>query len=180
MLFCYIVFFFLIGSSYGVFLVSFSRKSNYSLLAGRRAVLVLLRYEVFLFILISFVLTKKGGAPFITLFTIGGGVLYFLGIMNELGRLPFDFVEGERELIRGFSIERGGVLFIFVTLGEYTIITVQCLVFSHIFSPGFFFPLLFLVLLARSRLPRVRYDHLIGLCWKKLFPFRVLLSVCNI
>jgi len=42
-----------------------------------------------------------------------------LFILVELGRAPIDFRERERELVRGYNLEFGGVLFILFFLSEY-------------------------------------------------------------
>lgn len=60
-------------------------------------------------------------------------VLLFIRIVAELNRIPFDFIEGESELVSGFNIEyiRGGFTLIF--LSEYIIILILGILFSFIF-----------------------------------------------
>jgi len=40
-------------------------------------------------------------------------------VLAESNRAPIDFAEGESELIRGFNLETGGVVFTLLFLGEY-------------------------------------------------------------
>lgn len=58
--------------------------------------------------------------------------------MVETNRAPFDFAEGESELVSGFNIEyiRGGFTLIF--LAEYIIILILGILFSLIFIGGSF------------------------------------------
>jgi NADH:ubiquinone oxidoreductase subunit H len=89
-----------------------------------------------------------------------------LMVITELNRPPFDFREGERELVRGFNLEYGGYLFVLLFLREYGFL----LFFSYLLSVLVFFGsilyylLLMLGLLSiRRRFPRYRYDKLMGL-----------------
>ena len=92
--------------------------------------------------------------------------------LAETNRTPFDFAEGERELVSGFNIEyrRGGFALIF--LAEYSRILFISILFVLIYIGGynlriiFYFKLIFISFLfiwVRGTLPRYRYDKLIYL-----------------
>lgn len=46
-------------------------------------------------------------------------VCFMLCCLAERMRTPFDFVEGERELVSGFNTEYRGIMFVLIFLGEY-------------------------------------------------------------
>lgn len=96
----------------------------------------------------------------------------------ETNRAPFDLLEGERELIRGFNIEIGSLSFVFLFLREYGIILVIAFIATlairgeiRIIRLGLACFLLFI----RRCLPRVRYDILIRIIWQSILPTVVLI-----
>lgn len=46
-------------------------------------------------------------------------VIWFVSCVAETHRAPFDFAEGESELVSGFNIEYGGVGFAILFIAEY-------------------------------------------------------------
>ena len=86
-------------------------------------------------------------------------------ILAELGRAPFDFAEGESELVSGYNVEFGSVAFVLLFLGEYG----SLLFFSVLSSVIFFNFSLFisylvfrLLVFIRRAYPRFRYDFMMG------------------
>lgn len=176
---------------YTVIIAGWSSNSNYALLGGLRAVAQTISYEVRLaLILLSFIFLV-GGYNFLN-FIIYQQYVWFLVIcfplalvwfassLAETNRTPFDFAEGESELVSGFNIEyrRGGFALIF--LGEYARILFISILFSVIFLGSDIYSLFFFIKLSivsfifiwiRGTLPRFRYDKLMYLAWKSFLPF---------
>lgn len=186
--------FFLCCTSLGVYTViiaGWSSNSNYALLGGLRAVAQTISYEVSLaLVLLSFVFLIGGYNILIFykyqlfiwfLFIIFPIALVWFRIsLAETNRTPFDFAEGESELVSGFNVEyrRGGFALIF--LAEYASILFMRILFCVIFLGSDVFSLLFYVKLTfisfifiwvRGTLPRFRYDKLMYLAWKRFLPF---------
>ncbi len=83
----------------------------------------------------------------------------------ELNRAPFDFSEGESELVRGYNVEYGSSGFVLFFLKEYG----SLLFFSTFSSMLFFnsrnfvtFMMFTMIVYLRRRLPRFKYDLLIS------------------
>lgn len=185
---------FLLRSNYGVFfllaalggrvytslLTGVNSFSKFALVGGIRSSAQTVSYEICLAIFIfSFLIVWRSfslsfsGLGFWVFF-----IFWFVLIISETNRAPFDFAEGESELIRGFNIEFGRSGFVFLFLGEYGMILF--LSFFGFFILGFCRFLVtsvlrFLVVLVRSTLPRFRYDFLMGLSWFLLLPASVLI-----
>lgn len=78
-------------------------------------------------------------------------ILWLISCVAETNRTPFDFSEGESELVSGFNIEYGRFLFALLFIREYGIILFfrgfrRVLFFGLRFSQGF--RILFIILIA--------------------------------
>lgn len=192
------VLFFFCCLSFGVYIVllaGWSSNSIYGLLGSLRAVAQTISYEValvlillcVLFILESFnlyffeVFQQKSWFIFIFLFI---AFIWVVSILAETNRTPFDFAEGESELVSGFNIEYGAGGFALIFLAEYArILFIRiffCLVFlgSTVYSFLFFLKLSFVsffFIWVRGAFPRYRYDKLIFMVWKSYLPISLIL-----
>lgn len=99
-------------------------------------------------------------------------VVWLVTVLAETNRAPFDFAEGESELVSGFNVEYGAGAFALLFLAEYGSILVMSIFSSVVFIGGFgffFFSVFlgrlisFFILWVRGRFPRMRYDRLIAL-----------------
>nr|QNE85582.1 NADH dehydrogenase subunit 1 [Pegomya bicolor] len=186
--------FFLCCTSLGVYTVmiaGWSSNSNYALLGGLRAVAQTISYEVSLaLVLLSFIFLIDGYN--MLMFYKYQMFIWFLFIMfpmalvwfsislAETNRTPFDFAEGESELVSGFNVEYSSGGFALIFLAEYAMILFMSMLFcimflgSDIFSFFFFMKLCFISFMfiwVRGTLPRFRYDKLMYLAWKSFLPF---------
>lgn len=137
-------------------------------------------YEVSLIFMVIFPFGVIGGLNLSYLNYYGYGVLV-VGVFSlfvmwvvicicETNRSPFDFAEGERELVSGFNLEYGALQFALLYLGEYGMIVFLSYLSGRCFICGLF-PVnvvssLFIVLIylwVRGTLPRFRYDLLMEL-----------------
>jgi NADH-ubiquinone oxidoreductase chain 1 len=110
------------------------------------------------------------------------GLVWVVLLLAETNRTPFDFAEGESELVSGFNIEYASIGFVLIFLREYASIimfsTLSIVVFfnSQVFSPTTAILSLFITtlwVLIRATLPRYRYDKLINVAWKRYLPIRL-------
>ena len=117
-------------------------------------------------------------------------IIFFIASTAEMNRPPFDLAEGESELGGGFHTEYSSIRFSLFFLAEFmNTITMSAVVVTLFFGgpdgPGFHFlswlwPILwfsaktavfcYIQVWIRASLPRLRYDQLMELGWKKLIP----------
>nr|YP_009992944.1 NADH dehydrogenase subunit 1 [Felderimyia fuscipennis]QNO34154.1 NADH dehydrogenase subunit 1 [Felderimyia fuscipennis] len=186
--------FFLCITSLGVYTVmvaGWSSNSNYALLGGLRAVAQTISYEVSMaLILLSFVFLIGGynilGFYYyqyyiwFLLILLPMGLVWFCICLAETNRTPFDFAEGESELVSGFNVEYSSGGFALIFMAEYASILFMSMLFCVIFMGCDLFNVMFYLKLsvisfvfiwARGTLPRFRYDKLMYLAWKCFLPF---------
>lgn len=191
---------------YGVLLAGWSANSKYAFLGSLRSTAAMISYELILSSAILIIILLTGSLNFITIIEIQESIwfiipllpvfiFYFISILAETSRTPFDLQEAESELVAGFFTEHSSVPFVFFFLGEYSSIVLFSCITAILFLGGYNFPELFindfvlniqslilgiktcifcfLFVLFRATLPRLRYDQLISLCWLNLLPICV-------
>uniref|UniRef100_UPI0030FF13DD NADH dehydrogenase subunit 1 n=1 Tax=Prodasineura croconota TaxID=1407214 RepID=UPI0030FF13DD len=185
--------FFLCCTSLGVYTVmiaGWSSNSVYSLLGALRAVAQTISYEVSLaLILMSFIFLCEGYSlkdflyfqEYIWFMFLAFPlmIVWFASCLAETNRTPFDFAEGESELVSGFNIEYSSGGFALIFMSEYASILFMSMLFvilflgSALYSFLFFIELVFIsfcFIWVRGTLPRYRYDKLMYLAWKSFLP----------
>lgn len=182
--------FFLCCTSFGVYTLfgsGWSSNSKYALLGAIRGVAQTISYEVRMalillgVVIISFrynlveIINYQERAWFILLlFPLF--YVWFISGLAELNRTPFDFAEGESELVSGFNVEYRGGGFAILFMAEYGRILFISLLTGILFFGGDLAGLIigllmgFVVIWVRGVLPRFRYDKLMFLAWKSFLP----------
>ena len=182
-------------SSLSVYILLYSgwsSNSKYAFLGSLRSIAQLISYEVSIGIIIMSVLLFTNSfnlnnliyqqiylPNLFPLFPIF--ILFFISILAETNRPPFDLPEAESELIAGYIVEYGGMAFAAIYLAEYGFIQAMSTFASLLFwgAPGtisgtlFTIFIIFTFIWVRSALPRVRYYQLMGLGWTKILPISI-------
>nr|YP_010327154.1 NADH dehydrogenase subunit 1 [Syntypistis chambae]UNP54480.1 NADH dehydrogenase subunit 1 [Syntypistis chambae] len=187
------ILFFLCCTSMGVYTVmvaGWSSNSNYALLGGLRAVAQTISYEVSLALILmsSIIMIMDFNLLNFFFFQVNIWFMFMMfplslcwisSMLAETNRTPFDFAEGESELVSGFNIEYSSGGFALIFLAEYSSILFMSFLFvllymgGYIMSLVFYFKVVFLSFLfiwVRGTLPRYRYDKLMYLAWKSYLP----------
>nr|YP_010021598.1 NADH dehydrogenase subunit 1 [Paurocephala sauteri]QOL10539.1 NADH dehydrogenase subunit 1 [Paurocephala sauteri] len=167
---------------YPIMIAGWASNSSYSIIGYIRSIAQSISYEVSFFLIFlcmiilclslnfySFIYMQK--KVWFLFFTFPLFLIMFVSFLAELNRTPFDFSEGESELVSGFNIEYGGVGFSFIFLAEYLNILFVSVILTLLFLGGnlIFMKMSILsvfIILIRGVLPRYRYDKLMILCWK--------------
>ncbi len=115
-------------------------------------------------------------------------VLFSIAITAEMTRPPFDLVEAEEELSGGYNLEYASTDFMWFYLAEYAALVTNSAIIVTLFFGGpdgpriagqgigvIWFVLKLLIVLyifvwIRATLPRLRYDQLMDLGWKRMIP----------
>ena len=193
---------------YGVILGGYASNNKYSLLGALRTSAQMLSYELPMgILLIALLLTTTLGTQdgFGTLslnqivnmnrpWWLWGWIwiafpFFFIAMLAETSRKPFDFPETENELVAGFQTEYGSIKFALFYMTEYLHIIGSCAVAVSVFFGGWRGPfveqlpflgplyfagkiiaLIFLFIWTSASVPRPRYDQLLKFCWTFLFP----------
>lgn len=191
-------------STYGVMLAGWSSNNNYSLLGALRTSAQMISYELPMGIFLVSLLLISGS---LSLVEIMGNPrplwawiwlwiafpFYFICMLAETNRSPFDLPETENELVAGYQTEYGGIKFGLFYLSEYLHMITTSAVMATLFFGGWRGPfvdqfpvlsivylsikilaLLFLFIWVRASIPRVRYDQLMKFGWKYLLPIALI------
>jgi len=155
----------------------------YAMLGGLRASAQSIRYEIRLIFTVMTIMLLQNGYllcstkvyPLARL-SLAVSAVWLTTVLAETNRAPFDFAEGERELVSGFNIEYGGGAFGLLFLAEMMAILFMSVLTGILLvgtrAAGLCVALLYLS--TRASYPRFRYDLLMSFFWTILLP----LSIC--
>ena len=187
---------------YGIVMAGWASNSRYAFLGAMRSAAQMVSYEVSIgFVMISVLLTagslnltkvveaQEGMWFFIPHFPMF--ILFFISVLAETNRHPFDLPEAESELVAGFMTEYSSMSFALFFLGEYINMIAMSALVTTLFLGGWLAPFnfipftwvpgivwfamkiafcLFVFIWVRATLPRYRYDQLMRLGWKVFLP----------
>jgi NADH-quinone oxidoreductase subunit H len=190
---------------YGLILAGWASNSKYAFLGALRSAAQMISYEISIgFIVLSIavcvgslnlskiVLAQKEVWLLIPLFPLF--VMFYISMLAETNRHPFDLPEAEAELVSGYNVEYSAMTFALFFLGEYSNMLLMCALSSILFFGGWLppfdiFPLTLIpgsfwfslkvavgaifFILTRAALPRYRYDQLMHLGWKCFLPLAI-------
>jgi len=193
---------------YGVIMAGWSSNSNYAFLGAIRSSAQMISYEVSIGLVIATVVITTGtlnlgemvvtkhNMPFwIDLLLAPMAVIFFISLLAETNRHPFDLPEAEAELVSGYNVEYSSMPFALFFLGEYANMILASAMITIFFLGGWYPPLefsllykipgliwfvakmvtlLFIFIWIRATIPRYRYDQLMRLGWKVFLPISVL------
>lgn len=183
---------------YSILLAGWSSNSKYAYLGALRSTAQMISYEISLgFTTLSAVICAGSLnlstivntqqkiwfiVPLLPMFMI-----FYISMLAETNRHPFDLPEAESELVSGYNVEYSAMTFALFFLGEYANMLLMSAIASLLFLGGwlspffgilsgsFWFVLKILIgcvffILTRATLPRYRYDQLMQIGWKCFLP----------
>lgn len=202
-------------SVYGITLAGWSSNNKYATLGGLRSTAQMISYEIamgFSFIvpvllagsmsLVDIVHAQRN--VWFGLLQPGAALIFFISMLAETNRAPFDMPEAEQELTAGYHTEYSGMKFALFFMAEYIKMIAVSMIFATLFLGGYYLPfqgflenwlpglrtplaflgplilfikvalILFVFVWVRSTLPRIRYDRLMAFGWKVTFPVALL------
>ncbi len=189
---------------YGVVIAGWASNSKYAFLGAIRSAAQMVSYEVSIgLVIISALLVTKSlnlsdivraheNMPlYMELLLLPMMVVFFISILAETNRHPFDLPEAEAELVAGYNVEYASMTFALFFLGEYANMIIMSAMTAILFMGGWLPPFgiqalsfvpgmvwfilkimlcLFIFIWVRAAFPRYRYDQLMRLGWKVFLP----------
>ncbi|MBY7649654.1 MAG: NADH-quinone oxidoreductase subunit NuoH [Candidatus Liberibacter europaeus] len=200
---------------YGIIMGGWASNSKYAFLGALRSAAQMISYEVSIGLVIVTVLLCVGSLNITDIVNsqrVGLGtmlgfpssmldwywlvlfpmfIIFFISLLAETNRPPFDLSEAESELVAGYMVEYGSTPYLLFMLAEYSTIVLMCSLTSILFLggwlpiidiaifqyiPGIFWfvfktlGVFFMVAMVKAFVPRYRYDQLMRLGWKVFLP----------
>lgn len=195
---------------YGILFAGWSANSKYAFLGSLRSTASMISYELILSTAVIIVILLTGSfnitniienqqsiwyiVPLMPVF-----IFFFISILAETSRTPFDLQEAESELVAGFFTEHSSIIFVFFFLSEYSSIVLMSSLTAILFFGGYHCTEIFennsvlsiqsiilglktcafcfLFVWFRATLPRLRYDQLMLFCWTGMLPIAIAFTI---
>ena len=198
-------------NNYGIIFGAWASQNKYALFSGYRTIALTSSYGISISLIFwypsalahtynlgNIVLMQQSLCWFI-LPGLPLGILFWIILLTEVKKIPFDVTESEAELGSGYLVEYSGMGFALYIISEYCYILILNLLFIHCFLGGWSIPFttalnswplliilvklgisLFIYFLVRSALPNYRFDFIMSLHWRCLFPLTLILAVFSV
>jgi len=183
---------------YSILLAGWSSNSKYAYLGALRSTAQMISYEISLGFTTLNAVICAGSLNLSTIVNTQQKIwfivpllpmfmIFYISMLAETNRHPFDLPEAESELVSGYNVEYSAMTFALFFLGEYANMLLMSAIASLLFLGGwlspffgilsgsFWFVLKILIgcvffILTRATLPRYRYDQLMQIGWKCFLP----------
>ena len=195
---------------YGVLFAGWSANSKYAFLGSLRSTAQMISYELILSSAVLAVILLTGTFHFTSIIESQQSVwflipllplfiIFFISVLAETNRTPFDLPEAESELVAGFFTEHSGMIFVFFFLAEYCSIVLMSALTAILFMGGYIMPevivndtfiniqsivlalktciFCFIFVWFRATLPRMRFDQLMRAMWEGFLPMTIALVI---
>lgn len=179
----------------GVFLAGWASANKWSLLGAVRSIGQQVFYEIPLLLSVIPIVMITGSLNLVDISLAQSGmwnivwqfpafIIFFIAVLSELNQPPFDLAEAETELIGGFGTEYSAMKFGLMYLAEFSNTFIAGALITTLFFGGFTLgpfsgPVVFIlktyfwifvIMIVRGTMPRLRVDQQQLLNWKFLLP----------
>lgn len=186
---------------YGIIGAGWASNSKYAFLGGLRSSAQLISYEVSIALLLLPVaacsnsfniveIVEKQNTIWYVIPLLPIFVVFFISVLAETNRAPFDLPEAEAEIVAGYNVEYSSMTFAMFFLAEYSNMAWLSALTSLLFLGGWLSPIWFLpsssfwfilktllicfaIIKVRANYPRYRFDQLMSIGWKVFLPFAI-------
>jgi NADH-quinone oxidoreductase subunit H len=182
---------------YGLIIAGWASNSKYAFLGALRSAAQMISYEVSISLILLPIIAMAGSLNFTKIVMaqettiwfivplLPVSIIFFISMIAETNRTPFDLPEAEAELVAGYNVEYSSIIFAMFFLGEYGNMIMMSVLKALLFLGGWSFfsgisPAMalavkalvfcFLFILVRATFPRYRYDQLMDIGWKVFLP----------
>ncbi len=188
-------------SVYGIVLAGWSSNNEYSMLGGMRSSAQMISYELAMGLAfvgpivlagsmkLGDIVNMQSQIGWFVLYQPIGALIFFIAVLAEVNRAPFDMPEAEQEISSGYNVEYSGMKFALFFMAEYIKMIAVSGIASTLYFGGYLGPfidrlpwlgpiyllikivvLLYIMVWVRATLPRIRYDRLMAFGWKAMLP----------
>lgn len=190
---------------YGILFAGWSSNSKYAFLGAIRSAAQMISYEISIGFTVLSVVICAGSFNLSTIVLaqqkvwfifplLPTFIIFYISMLAETNRHPFDLPEAEAELVSGYNVEYSAMTFALFFLGEYANMLLMSTFSALLFLGGWLPPLNIILfniipgsiwlclkiilgatffILTRATLPRYRYDQLMYLGWKCFLPLTI-------